>query len=170
MLALAGVRATSRHSALKLAGHFIGDGPRRDSVERIARVFRDSGGDLRQVTAAVVKEDAAWSSPFAKVRTPQEMLIAACCVGGFTPPPEMLVNSLRALDQMPFFAPSPAGWPDHSASWGSPAAVLRRAQWCQAYAQRIPDPPHPAALAAAAFGEALPEETMQAIRPPPAPP
>jgi len=164
LLDLARHPATSRHIALKLARHFISDEPRRDSVERIARVFRDSGGDLRQVTAAVVREDAAWSSPFAKVRTPQEMLIAACCVGGFTPPPEMLVNSLRALDQMPFFAPSPAGWPDNAASWVSPEAVLRRAQWCQAYAERMPDPPDPAALAAAAFGEALPEETMQAIR------
>ncbi len=164
LLDLARHPATSRHIALKLARHFISDEPRRDSVERIARVFRDSGGDLRLVTAAVVKEDAAWSSPFAKVRTPQEMLIAACCVGGFTPPPEMLVNSLRALDQMPFFAPSPAGWPDNAASWVSPEAVLRRAQWCQAYAERMPDPPDPAALAAAAFGEALPEETMQAIR------
>ncbi len=164
LLDLAHHPATSRHIALKLARHFISDEPRRDSVERIARVFRDSGGDLRQAMAAVVKEDAAWSSPFAKVRTPHEMLIAACRVGGFTPPPEMLVNSLRVLDQMPFFAPSPAGWPDNAASWVSPEAVLRRAQWCQAYAERMPNPPDPAALAAAAFGEALPEETMQAIR------
>src|SRR5260221_4683348 len=98
------------------------------------------------------------------------MLIAACRVGGFTPPPEMLVNSLRVLDQMPFFAPSPAGWPDNAASWVSPEAVLRRAQWCQAYAERMPDPPDPAALAAAAFGQALPEETMQTIPLPPSRP
>jgi uncharacterized protein (DUF1800 family) len=164
LLDLAHHPATSRHVAIKLARHFIADDPPRDSVERIARVFRDSGGDLRQVTASVVKEDAAWRAPFAKMRTPQEMVIAACRVGGFTPPPEMLVNGLRVLDQMPFFAPSPAGWPDNAASWVSPEAVLRRAQWCQAYAERMPDPPDPAALAAAAFGEALPGETMQAIR------
>jgi uncharacterized protein (DUF1800 family) len=164
LLDLAHHPATARHIATKLARHFIADDPPKESVERIARVFRDSGGDLRQVTVAVVQQDAAWSSPFAKMRTPQEMLIAACRVGGFAPPPEMLVNSLRTLDQMPFFAPSPAGWPDTAAAWVSPEAVLRRAQWCQVYAERMPDPPDPAALAAAAFGEALPEETMQAIR------
>jgi uncharacterized protein (DUF1800 family) len=164
LLDLAHHPATSRHIAAKLARHFIADDPPKESVERIARVFRDSGGDLRQVTAAVVKEDAAWRSPLTKIRTPQELVIGACRVGGFTPPPEMLVNSLRTLDQMPFFAPSPAGWPDTAASWVSPEAVLRRAQWCQAYAERIPDPPDPAALASAAFGEALPDETMQAIR------
>jgi uncharacterized protein (DUF1800 family) len=164
LLDLAHHPATALHIASKLARHFIADDPPKDSVERIARTFRDSGGDLRQVTAAVVKEDAAWRTPFAKVRTPQEMVVAACRVAGFTPPPEMLVNTLRTLDQMPFFAPSPAGWPDIAASWVSPEAVLRRAQWCETYAERIPEPPDPGAVALSAFGEALPEETMQAIR------
>jgi uncharacterized protein (DUF1800 family) len=156
--------ATAKHVATKLARHFIADDPPKDSIERIARVFRDTSGDLRQVTAAVIKEDAAWRAPFAKMRTPGELVIAACRVTGFTPPPEMLVNSLRQLDQMPFFAPSPAGWPDAAANWVSPESVLRRAEWCQTFADRMPDPPDPVELAQAAFGEALPEETMQAIR------
>jgi uncharacterized protein (DUF1800 family) len=156
--------ATARHVATQLARHFIADDPPKDSVERIAGVFRDSGGDLRLVTAAVVKEDAAWRTPFAKIRRPEELVIAACRVSGFTPPAEMLVGSLRSLDQMPFFAPSPAGWPDVAAAWVSPEAVLRRAQWCERYADRLPDPPDPVAIAAAAFGETLPAETADAIR------
>jgi uncharacterized protein (DUF1800 family) len=164
LLDLAHHPATARHVALKLARHFIADDPPKDSVARIARVFRDSGGDLRRVTAAVATEDAAWRSPFAKMRTPQELLIGACRAGGFTPRPEMVVNGLRTLDQMPFFAPSPAGWPDIAASWVSPEAVLRRAQWCEAYADRMPDPPDPVVLAQAALGDALPEEMAQAIR------
>jgi uncharacterized protein (DUF1800 family) len=164
LLDLAHHPATARHVATQLARHFIADDPPKDSVERISRVFRDSGGDLRQVTAAVVKEDAAWRTPLAKIRRPEELVIAACRVSGFTPPPEMLVNSLRSLDQMPFFAPSPAGWPDTAAAWVSPEAVLRRAQWCERYADRIPDPPDPVATAEQAFGEALPAETADAIR------
>src|SRR5260221_4041059 len=101
------------------------------------------------------------------------MLIAACRVGGFTPPPEMLVNSLRVLDQMPFFAPSPAGWPDNAASWVSPEAVLRRAQWCPGHAERLPHPPHPATPAGAAVRRAPPAEAdhadpLPAARPGPA--
>jgi uncharacterized protein (DUF1800 family) len=156
--------ATATHVATKLARHFIADDPPKDSIERIARVFRDTGGDLRQVTTAVVKEDAAWKTPFAKLRTPTEMVIAAARVTGFTPPPEMLVGSLKQLDQMPFFAPSPAGWPDAAANWISPEAVLRRAQWCETFAGRMPDPPDPVELANAAFGDALPDETLQAVR------
>jgi len=156
--------ATATHIATKLARHFIADDPPKDSIARIGRVFRDSGGDLRQVTAAVIQEDAAWRTPFAKLRTPTEMVIAAARVTGFTPPPPMLVGSLKELDQMPFFAPSPAGWPDAAANWVSPEAVLRRAEWCETFAGRLPDPPDPIELAAATFGDTLPDETLQAIR------
>ena len=156
--------ATAHHIAFKLACHFIADTPPKDSVQRIAAVFRATGGDLGRVTAAVIREEALWQTPFAKLRTPEEMVIAACRVTGVTPPPPMLVGSLRLLDQMPFFAPSPAGWPDTAAGWISPEAVLRRADWCAQFANHLPEPPDPVVLAEASFGEALPEETAQAVR------
>ncbi len=92
------------------------------------------------------------------------MVIAACRVSGFTPQPRMIVNSLRVLDQQPYYAPAPTGWADDAASWVSPEAVLRRAQWCEAFANRMPDPPDPLATAASSFGEKLPAETLDAIR------
>ena len=55
-------------------------------------------------------------------------------------------------------------WPDVAASWISPESVIRRAEWCQAFANRLPDSPDPLEIAAASLGDALPEETMQAIR------
>src|SRR5215470_16129687 len=65
---LAAHPATARHVATQLARHFIADTPPADAVERIARHFRDTGGDLKQVTLAVLREDAVWREPFAKVR------------------------------------------------------------------------------------------------------
>jgi uncharacterized protein (DUF1800 family) len=155
--------ATAHHLATQLCRHFIADAPPSDSVGRVARVFRDSGGDLKAVTAAVVSEEAVWR-PFAKVRAPSDLVVAACRATGFTPPAPMLVNSLKMLDQPSFFAPSPAGWPDDAASWISPEAVLHRVQWCETYAERLPDAPDPVALARSALGEALSEEAQQAIR------
>jgi uncharacterized protein (DUF1800 family) len=156
--------ATAQHIATKLARHFIADDPPPDSVRRIAGVFRDTGGDLKRVTAAVIREEAAWTTPFTKVRTPDELLIAACRVTGFTPQAPMLVNSLHVLDQQPFFAPSPAGWPDKASDWVGPESAVHRAEWCQMFAARIPEPPDPASLADAVFGEMLPDDTGQAIR------
>jgi uncharacterized protein (DUF1800 family) len=157
--------ATARHVATKLARHFIADEPPAASVERIARVFRERDGDLRQVTEAVIAENAAWEQPFAKVRTPTELVIAACRAAGLRDvPPEALVNALRVLDQPAFVAPSPAGWPDIASAWISPEAVLRRAEWCQSFAERLPDPPDPMEIATASLGEAVPAETLDAIR------
>jgi uncharacterized protein (DUF1800 family) len=156
--------ATAQHVATKLACHFIADDPPPQAVRRIASVFRDTGGDLKRVTAAVVREEAAWKTPFAKVRTPDELQIAACRVTGFTPPAPMLVNSLHVLDQQPFFASSPAGWPDKASDWVGPESMLHRAEWCQNFAARLPEPPDPASLADAVFGEMLPDDTGQAIR------
>ena len=79
-------------------------------------------------------------------------------------PADGLVGSLRVLDQPAFIAPSPAGWPDVAAAWISPESVIRRAEWCQAFANRLPDPPDPLEIAAGTLGDALPEETLQAIR------
>jgi len=127
-------------------------------------VFRESGGDLRQVTLAVVREDAAWREPYGKVRTPTELVIAAYRVTGTVPPPAQAFQMLKNLDQPPFFAPSPAGWPDVAAQWISPETVLRRTEWCQVFSQRLPDEPDPLAAMETAFGDALPEEVQQTVR------
>jgi uncharacterized protein (DUF1800 family) len=157
--------ATARHVARKLACHFIADEPPHAAVERIAAAFRDSGGDLREVTQAVIREDETWRTPFAKVRTPTELVIAACRVAGLNSAPvQALAGSLRTLDQPAFLAPSPAGWPDQAAAWVSPESVLRRAEWCQTFAARLPDDADPVAVAQASLGDTLPAGAAEAIR------
>ena len=161
---LAAHPATARHIATQFARHFIADTPPADSVERIARVFRDTGGDLKQVTLAVLREEAVWREPFAKVRTPTELLISAYRVVGTKPEPGLAFMALKKLDQPPFLAPSPAGWPDVASAWVSPESVVRRTEWCQTFAERLADVPDPVDVMASAYGEALPEEVQRAVR------
>jgi uncharacterized protein (DUF1800 family) len=71
---------------------------------------------------------------------------------------------MKLLDQPTYFAPSPAGWPDVAPAWASPEAILHRVDWCQAFANGIPEPPDPAALAEASLGETMPADTLTAIR------
>jgi uncharacterized protein (DUF1800 family) len=161
---LAAHPSTARHIATQLARHFIADTPPAGAVERIARVFRDTGGDLKQVTLAVLREEAVWREPFAKVRTPTELVISAYRAVGTTPAPEMAFMALKKLDQPPFFAPSPAGWPDVASAWVSPESVVRRADWCQTFAERLADPPDPVEVMANTFGEALPDDVQRAVK------
>jgi uncharacterized protein (DUF1800 family) len=156
--------ATSRHIATKLARHFIADDPPPETVAHIADVFHQTGGDLKAVTASVINSDSVWAQPFGKFRTPDDLVTASCRASGFTPPGPMLAQSLKELNQLPFYAPSPAGWPDDAASWVSPESVLRRAQWCETFANRLPNPPDPVEIADASLGEALHADTLEAIR------
>ena len=132
-------------------------------MQRIAAVFRNTGGDLKRVTQAVMREDAAWK-PLTKVRTPEDLLIASCRITGFTPPAPFQVQILHVLDQQPFFAPQPEGWSDQAKDWLGPESVLHRADCCENFAARMPDPPDPVTLADDVLGEALPDEAAQAIR------
>jgi len=156
--------STARHVAVQLARHFIADVPPTDAVERIARAYRDSGGDLRRVTLAVIREEAAWREPFAKVRAPTDLMIAAYRATGTVPKPEIAFRDLKRLEQPPFLAPSPAGWPDVASQWISPETVLRRAEWCQTFAEAVAEPPDPVEVMDAAFSDALPEDTQQVVR------
>lgn len=161
---LAAHPATARHVATQLARHFIADTPPADAVERIARTFRNTDGDLKQVTLALLREDAVWREPFAKVRTPTELLISAHRAVGTKPEPGPTFMALKKLDQPPFFAPSPAGWPDIASAWVSPESVLRRTEWCQTFAERLADVPDPVDVMASVYGEVLAEEVQRAVR------
>jgi len=112
----------------------------------------------------VLREDAVWREPFAKVRTPTELLISAYRAVGTKPEPGLAFMALKKLDQPPFFAPSPAGWPDVASGWVSPESVVRRTDWCQTFAERLADVPDPVDVMTSAYGEALPEDVQQAVR------
>ncbi len=54
---LARYPATAAHVATKLARHFVADEPPPPLVERLAKTFRDTDGDLKEVSKALVVSD-----------------------------------------------------------------------------------------------------------------
>ena len=69
--------STARFIATKLVTHFVADDPPAAAVDRVARVFRSSDGDLRAVATALIDVQEAWSDETRKFRTPQDWLVAA---------------------------------------------------------------------------------------------
>ena len=129
--------ATATHIATKLCRHFMADDPPRPAVERIARVFRDSGGNLKAVSEALIEQPEAWADPLAKVKAPNDFVVGALRATGFQGQGEMILGALRLLGQAPFSAPSPAGWPDTASGWIGPESVMRRAEWAMALGLRV---------------------------------
>src|SRR4030095_5777089 len=100
---------TATHIATKLARHFIADAPPPAAIERIARAFRDSGGHLPTVYAALLDSPEAWDAPLAKLKSPLEYIVS--CLRALPAAREAkaqaLFFTLREMGPRPFFAPVP---------------------------------------------------------------
>lgn len=154
--------ATARHIARKLATHFIADDPPRMLVDRLAKTFLDSKGDLAAVTRVLVSAPEAWAAPPTKLRTPQELVIAVLRATGKAPDVGNVVGLLGIMGQ-PLWQPiGPNGFSDQSAEWASPEGVAARldaaAQWGRQNAKLDPN-----ALLEAVIGPAASPETRQAV-------
>jgi uncharacterized protein (DUF1800 family) len=128
---------TAQHIATKLARHFIADEPPAEVMERIAKVFRDSEGDLREVTRAVVAQPECWDASNLKFRVPQDWLVAALRALDAPGANEQTLNVLRQMRQPLWGPPSPKGFGDLEREWADPDSLLNRAEFARTLARRM---------------------------------
>ena len=129
--------STAHHIATKLVRHFISDDPPPAAVEAVAASYRTSGGNLAAVMKTVISRPEAWDPPLAKMRTPNDLVIATLrALGDPSVDDKQIFRSLAMLGQAPWSAPSPAGWPDRSDAWMGPEALMRRLQWADIVARK----------------------------------
>lgn len=131
---LASHPSTARHIATKLARHFIADDPPAATVDALANTFLDTDGDLTAVCRTMIELPEAWQPHLTKVRTPNDLLIGALRAFDVREADDRTAATLRLLGQVPWTAPSPAGWPDDAAGWLGPEALMRRIDWSVAVA------------------------------------
>jgi uncharacterized protein (DUF1800 family) len=136
---LAARPATARHIATKLARHFVADDPPPAAVDMLAKTFQRTNGDLRAVSLALIDLPQIWSDPLTKVKTPNDLVLSACRTFGITDATtgEGILMGLKQMGQVPFDAPSPAGWPDTADGWISPEAMMTRIEWAMAAGHRL---------------------------------
>ncbi len=137
------IRALVRHPstalflATKLVTHFVSDEPPASAVDRIARVFRDTGGDLRAVSAALIELPEAWSASARKFRTPQDWLVAVLRAFNAGDASEASMPLLRQL-RHPIWSPqAPKGFGDKTQEWADPDSLLNRAELARTIARRM---------------------------------
>jgi uncharacterized protein (DUF1800 family) len=163
--------STAHYMATRLVSHFVGDAPPPECVERVAKVFRDTNGNLAEVTAAVIKLPEAWQFKTPKIKSPYELLVAQIRALNISHgasreqiSDQTIFQALNDMGQLPFNANSPAGWTEHSADWASGTGILKRIEWAQALARRTTYDSNIADLANDLFGDALQSSTLQAIQ------
>ena len=156
--------ATAKFVATKLARHFVADDPPPSIVERLASVFAKTGGDLRAVSLALVDDDAVWTAPLTKIRSPRDFIIATLRLVGFDPQqPGRVLNPLAQLGQ-PFWSPAgPDGFADTNAVWASSEGMKLRLELSSGIGQRLGGSLDARQLLDAIGGTGLSAETRRAV-------
>jgi len=145
--------ATARFIATKLVRRFVSDEPPPALVERAARTFQDTDGDIRKVVATIVTSPEFFSADAygAKIKKPIELVASAVrAVGGEIMPPGepgsqqvggglALALQVAKLGEPLYQQQPPTGYPDVAEAWVNTGALLNRLNFALALAQnRIP--------------------------------
>jgi uncharacterized protein (DUF1800 family) len=156
--------ATARHIATQLARHFVSDEPAPALVERVARAFQKSDGDLPTVYRALVDSPEAWAEPLPKYKTPADFIHSAWrAVDLPVPEGQRALAPFELLGQRTWQPGSPAGWADRAADWDGPSALLKRVEWADQVGQRIGGQRDAQQLAADVLGATLGARTREAV-------
>jgi len=130
--------ATARHIAVKLARHFVSDTPDERDIDKLARVFMDTGGNMKSLAKAVVRLDNAWIDTQPKFKSPDDMVVSAGRVLGKKDTLGSNANSLLlSLGQPVFRASSPQGFPDIATDWIGADAIKKRLEWANRTSRKV---------------------------------
>ncbi|MCZ8315703.1 DUF1800 family protein [Phreatobacter sp.] len=154
--------ATARHIATKLARHFIADDPPADLVARLAKVFRDTDGNLAALSRALLAASAAYPEP-RKLRQPIDFAVAALRMTGRPAEPGQVLFVTQLLGQPIWNPPGPNGFPDTDAQWATPDGLKVRLEAAMTFARQTPGAANPLAILDATLGPACSANTRQAV-------
>ena len=134
--------ATARFLSRKLAIRFVGDDPAEALVDRMAKTYLKSGGDISAVLKTLFHSPELWApgSYRAKVKTPLEYVVSAARAS------DAQIDNLQPLAKalsdmgMPVYgAVPPTGYKWEASDWVSTGALVNRMNFALALAaNRLP--------------------------------
>jgi uncharacterized protein (DUF1800 family) len=126
---LAGHPSTARHLATKLARRFVADEPPAGLVDRAAKRFLETEGDIREVLRTILKspEFFAPDAYRAKIKNPFEFVVSAVRATRVEAVnATALARSLRDLGMPLYGCQPPTGYGDSAEDWVNTGALLNR--------------------------------------------
>src|ERR1700723_2412468 len=120
---------TAHFISLKLAERFVSDDPPPALVDRMAKTFQKTKGDIREVLTTLFHSPEFWddSTYRAKVKTPLEFVASAVrATGAEIDDVQPLVGQLNRMGMPLYGAQPPTGYSMKAETWVSSSALLNR--------------------------------------------
>jgi uncharacterized protein (DUF1800 family) len=169
--------ATAHHIALQLCQRLVADDPPKALVDRVAKRFLATDGDLRETVKAVIDSPEFWDAGVyrAKMKSPFEYVVSAIrAVDAHVDDARPVARALQQIGEPLYSAQPPTGYKDTAEAWEGSGALMNRLNFALALANNtlpgvhtnvaaLAPEPNVDALAAALTGGALSAETRKAI-------
>jgi uncharacterized protein (DUF1800 family) len=154
--------ATATHIATKLARYFVADVPPEPLVERMAKTFLDTSGDLKEVAKTMVASAESWTMPATKLKRPSEWVVGMVRCTGITETDPGRFTGGQALLGEPLWRPSsPKGYPDDEAAWID--GMGRRLDVANNFADRVFGTADPKDIIENVFASTVSDHVKQAV-------
>jgi uncharacterized protein (DUF1800 family) len=129
--------STAKFISTKLARRFVSDTPPQSLVDRMAKTFESSDGDIRAVLKTMIYSPEFWSREAyrAKIKTPFELVVStARALGSDVDTPMPLVQWTGRIGEPLYQCQPPTGYADKSDAWVNTGALLNRLNFSLALA------------------------------------
>jgi uncharacterized protein (DUF1800 family) len=129
--------STARFIATKLARHFVADTPPKSVIDRAAKTFRRTDGDLREVMRTIVTSQEFYAAEAfrAKVKTPFEYVASALrATDASITRAASFVGTVAALGEPLYQCQPPTGYGDRAETWVNAGALIGRLNFAQSLA------------------------------------
>ncbi len=108
---------TAQHIAHKLARHFVADAPPQALVDKLAKSFNDTDGNLKELAKTLVSADEAWTTERSKLKRPSELVVAMLRLTGAQWAIARVMGGQTLLGEPLWRPPAPNGYADHQSAW-----------------------------------------------------
>jgi uncharacterized protein (DUF1800 family) len=171
---LASRPATARFIATKLVRRFVADVPPQALVDRAARTFTRTSGDLREVVRTILTSPEFYGAAAnrAKVKSPFEYVVSALrATNASITNVRAFVGAVANLGEPLYQCQPPTGYGDRAEVWMNTGSLVARVNFVQSLAANgangsnvdLKDQAGAARLAAAVFGDDLSETARASL-------
>lgn len=120
---------TAQHISYELAQRFVSDDPPPALVDRMAKKFQSSDGDLRQVMQAMINSPEFWQADEyrSKMKSPFELAVSAVrALGADVSNPMFLSQQITQMGEPLYAHEAPTGYSNRGADWASSSGLVTR--------------------------------------------